>query len=1033
MVKLLKTLDENILKIGISFLTFFIALYPKLPSVHINHTWVYIRLEDFSIALIVGIWLIQFLRRKVKLPGIFAIPIISYWVFGFLSLVLSLIIIAPTLLNFFPTIAILSFVRRLEYMSLFFVAFSSIKSLKDVRDYFIILTLTVLTFTLYGLGQKYYLFFWSLFPSFFEKYQFCFPSFQTGNEEFAKGIPLCLPSNGRITSTFAGHYDLGAYLVFIIPIFIGIIFTIRKLIWKIVFSIITLLAIIVLLLTASRVSFLAYVLGGFSFLYLSNKKKLIVPFFILSAILLMVFSSGTARRFAQTFRLTNVVTNSQGQVVGEAESTLTDTLKTKLANDNRILSNIATQDLPAGSGFIGLPQTKNPEKTNVAVVKSALSNDEAKRLKLENGGVEIATVSGNFLVRQALVYDISFTTRFQAEWPNAIKAFLKDPLFGSGYATITLATDNDYLRFLGESGILGLLSFLTIFLLFIITIKRFVPDMESNYMKLVSLGFVSGIVSLLINALLIDVFEASKVAESLWIISGVVMAGVMLEKKKTINYGREIWNILNSNLAIIIYLVVILLAVFGKSLGNFLVADDFTWAKWAANSTISDLTKNFISAQGFFYRPLDKFITFFIYTVFALKPIGYHLYSLILHFITVIGVFGIGLKIFSKRINSIALSVIFLLLPTHAENVFWFSTISTTQSTLFIVYSILFYLFFRERKSWFFYVLSVASGLLALFSYEAAVILLPLIVLVDAYFGRLKLNIKSLLVYLPFLVITNFYLVIKTLSGAVGAGGDYSYSIPHLIPNFIGNFIGYIGLAVFGENFLPLYISTRSGLRNDSIVVIFVVAILTIILGFVIFYSRERIMKLYQEQKIRLFVFGIIFAFISLLPFLGLGNITGRYNYLSSIGFSICFVLIIDILSKFLSKYLKKTQSYKYIFMFILFLLSIYYVRQLNHSNYEWYTAGKVTNYSLGFLRVFHEDLAPHSNLYFVNTPIKFQDAWVFPTGLNDGIWFVYRDDTLNIKNVDTISNARMLKSNDPTGKSFIFYFDKNEKMKETK
>src|ERR1035437_4070705 len=115
MDKLWNFLKNNYLKIGVAFLLIFIPLYPKLPSVHIAHTWVYIRLEDFAILSIVLIWLIGVILRKFKIPVKLGIPIVIYWIIGLISLVLSLIFIAPHLANFFPNVAILSYVRRIEY------------------------------------------------------------------------------------------------------------------------------------------------------------------------------------------------------------------------------------------------------------------------------------------------------------------------------------------------------------------------------------------------------------------------------------------------------------------------------------------------------------------------------------------------------------------------------------------------------------------------------------------------------------------------------------------------------------------------------------------------------------------------------------------------------------------------------------------------------------------------------------------------------------------------------------------------------
>ena len=59
--------------------------------------------------------------------------------------------------------------------------------------------------------------------------------------------------------------------------------------------------------------------------------------------------------------------------------------------------------------------------------------------------------------------DRSTNIRLNVEWPRAIRAFSKNPLLGTGYSSISLATDNDYLRALGEVGFLGFISFSLIF------------------------------------------------------------------------------------------------------------------------------------------------------------------------------------------------------------------------------------------------------------------------------------------------------------------------------------------------------------------------------------------------------------------------------------------------------------------------------------------------------------------------------------------------------------------------------------------
>src|SRR5260221_9873921 len=272
MEKLLAYLDNNILKWSVMVTSLFLVVYPKLPSIQITHTWVYVRLEDFAISMTVLLWLLQLIRRKVKILWPLGVPIIIYWVIGLLSLAISLLFIGPHLANFFPKIAALEYLRRIEYMILFFVAFSTIRSIKDLRDYIITLIVTVSAVVIYGFGQHYYLWFWHIFASFFEKYPFCFPSFQTGNEEFAKGVPVCLPADARTTSTFGGHYDLAAYLVLILPILFTCILAFKKRLAKILMSLLFLSSLALLLFTASRTSFATYLVGISATLLLLKKK-----------------------------------------------------------------------------------------------------------------------------------------------------------------------------------------------------------------------------------------------------------------------------------------------------------------------------------------------------------------------------------------------------------------------------------------------------------------------------------------------------------------------------------------------------------------------------------------------------------------------------------------------------------------------------------------------------------------------------------------------------------------------------------------
>jgi len=125
--------------------------------------------------------------------------------------------------------------------------------------------------------------------------------------------------------------------------------------------------------------------------------------------------------------------------------------------------------------------------------------------------------------------DRSTSIRFNVEWPRAIRAFSKNPLLGTGYSSITLATDNDYLRALGETGILGLFSFILIFvsLFKVFSMYTFESNLESVFLA----SFIGSTIGILITALFIDIFEASKFATIYWLFTGFTVGKILQNNK----------------------------------------------------------------------------------------------------------------------------------------------------------------------------------------------------------------------------------------------------------------------------------------------------------------------------------------------------------------------------------------------------------------------------------------------------------------------------------------------------------------------
>lgn len=120
-----------------------------------------------------------------------------------------------------------------------------------------------------------------------------------------------------------------------------------------------------------------------------------------------------------------------------------------------------------------------------------------------------------------LQQDRSTSIRLDVEWPRALRAFAKSPFLGTGYASITLATDNDYLRAIGETGALGLISFLGL-LIIIIADTLFLLRHSLGLTHTYALGMLGFILSMCMIATFIDVFEASKTATLFWLYTGFI-------------------------------------------------------------------------------------------------------------------------------------------------------------------------------------------------------------------------------------------------------------------------------------------------------------------------------------------------------------------------------------------------------------------------------------------------------------------------------------------------------------------------------
>ncbi len=1030
MKKLFSWIWENIPFISTVFLLMLIPLYPKLPLLDVSHTWVYVRVEDFLVIFVLGLWSILLFKRKVTLKTPLTLPILIFWIIGVVATIHGVILIFPEISNVFPNVAFLSFLRRIEYMSLFFVAYSSMRDKKLLPVVIFTLVLTFFLVSIYGIGQKY----------------LGFPAYLTMNEEFAKGIPIRLSELSRVPSTFAGHYDFAAYLVLMIPILASLIFGFKNWFLKFILCAGVILGFAVLFMTVSRVSFFVLFIALFVVLSLQN-KKLILYFLPLVAILAVLFFSSQSAlfsRFGNTVKEVNVLVDAKtGRAIGHIEYISLENFKNKPINQRRIGENgqIYTEPIKEDVGSKASPSSflslnrlpiEVPSVTDVnlstgenlpqgtAYVNLPLS-PVIKKLKYffyEKSSSSNATSSegfifhGDFLVKEASAYDLSFTTRFQGEWPNTLKIFKQNIFFGSGYGSVSLAVDNNYLRILGETGIFGIAAFFAIFLSFGIYIKKLLPNVESKTTRSFILGFVAGFVGLALNALLIDVFEASKIAFTLWILVGVILGTLVLYQKEEINLFKEFKNAITSVYAIIFYLFLLTILIFSPMLSNFFVGDDFTWLRWAAECTrnaqntclslLGTVATYFTQADGFFYRPGTKIYFFLMQQVFWFNQVAFHAVSIFLHFAVAVLFFFLSSKILRDKYLSFFASFLFLLMSGYSEAVFWISSTGYLFNALFALLSLLLFTWWEEKRKNIFYILSLVSLTVALFFHEVGVVVPLLIILVKLFneekvsLGKI-LNLRHMLLFVPVF----FYLTLRLMAQSHWLNGDYSYNIIKLPFNLAGNILGYLSLATFGSVSMPLYQMLRSLLRDN----ILIAGLLILALLCIVFFLAKAL-KAIDRKEMKIVIFGVLFSIISLIPFLGLGNITSRYSYLASLGVIIVLVFLIKKLFLYLQGYGKEVAIAGITIVIAVF--SLWHIIQVQQIYQDWHGAGsKSKNFFTSINGLYSDNWSQGPvDLHFVNVPIRTGEAWVFSVGLKDAIWLAFQNNNLKIYTHSTAKEA---------------------------
>ncbi|MFA6307720.1 MAG: glycosyltransferase family 39 protein [Patescibacteria group bacterium] len=419
--------------------------------------------------------------------------------------------------------------------------------------------------------------------------------------------------------------------------------------------------------------------------------------------------------------------------------------------------------------------------------------------------------------------------------------------------------------------------------------------------------------------------------------------------------------------------------VFGQTLNNFFVSDDFHWLVIARDTSIDwqiFLTNYIGNHQGGSYNPLLVLLFKFFYTLFHDNYFGYHLVSIILYTSNALLVYILTSKIFElvKIVNfkklALVSALLFLFYPIHVETIAWLAAWPHLWVTFFYLLSLIFYFSFRQNNAWQKLAYSFIFFTLALLVKEIAISLPLVIIIWEVYFqaAKNKTSIKAYY-YLPiYFIILALFLLLRYQATGIVAGYYASSSINFAWLDWSAN------LAAFGGDFVSFGFWRTLIYKviyhyQESVVIISFVALASY---FLLILRKKRYLQ--------------FTTFVSLLFILGPVLVTGlhrttfageRYLYLASV----FFVIWLSILY----------QDLKINFKFIKYILALLFIIFVAISSYKLDIWEQATSLSKQIVASYSQlNIDNKQKLISVALPDNLSGAEVFRNNLQQALEIYY-------------------------------------------
>lgn len=432
--------------------------------------------------------------------------------------------------------------------------------------------------------------------------------------------------------------------------------------------------------------------------------------------------------------------------------------------------------------------------------------------------------------------------------------------------------------------------------------------------------------------------------------------------------------------------------IFSQIFPSFFFADDFYILNIIKEFNVNNVLSGIIMlSTKHFFTPLPFLAAWIVYQVFGLNPSGYYLLNFTFHLSNAILIYFIFMKISKNKSIAIPSAILFIVYCGNWESLGWTGAVNHIIYAFFMLLTILWYIYDL-------YLCSLFAFMLAIFSHETALFILPALLSLYEVFIH-GTNIKPLFRRIaPYLIISFFFLMFKIYREifVVQIISEGYYNIGF---HFISNYLGCIS---------TLIVPITSSYRSASVLLLKYLAVISIIKIMVILFVPFIVCVLFKYgSKLVKFLAASILLILLPYSFFDL-PIVSRYLYEASIFFT-CLIVVI------LESVVKRSNIKAMVLSFLIIInLSGMYLYQK-----AFYEKKELRRSIIKEYLIYGLHIKPGASLCFIDLPVREDEieSMIY-------LWDAKAKHIIHVYNADNVYYKQTYNKNTKYNCNYVFVYD---------